>query len=896
MVAKVLFSLCLGLLLTIPAQAATVGAPSALNVPATDPDGNYLINWMASATAGASYVLEESTSPDFSVILSTYLVKVPQASIKKRPAGYAYHYRVKAVLTGYEDSEWALAAGGCDVPFIIKTKAGKGGTIEPPGPFSLPVGGSQLFAIIPEDGYHVLDVKVDGIDRGAVSAVNVPEALQGDVSKHVIKAKFAVNSYLVTAAVEGGGGTIAPAGTKSCKHGKQATYTIVPNPGWTIAGIYVNDMPGPDLPASGSYKLTLTITEETTIKVDFATGETKNYLLLEQGNQWRYLGKADDGGVGAEYYNSVAVTGTKPLLWGNATILSESNPGYLGYPEQNYLILDESQLLYAGNNDPQDLITPQVIPYKLLNFPVLIGDSFTQIDNKNLDYGEDLDGDALNEKAGVTSTVSIIGKENLTLAIGTFADCVTSRQDEQVKVTLSRNGQSAKAVAREDTWYCPDVGLAKKISQIDVAGEQFLATEELVGYRVGEEMHGLLPEFVIAEAIAPANSDTESPGRPAIGSDGVNFLVVSQSVRDAYTSNQVGMIVSRQGVVVKRFEITKGLDYGQRGSNRSEVGFDGSNYLVVFGYEGKIYGQRVTSEGLALDGEGGFRISTDNPGGATNFNPAVAFDGINYLVVWGKYDPTYICENSLCYPKGYDIYGARVTPGGQVLGEFAICTANGGQTDPAIAFGGTDYLVLWSDPRNAAAENGWAEVDLFGSRVTPNGLVLDPAGIPISTARGGQSEVRLIYGGNGFFAVWLDLRDGGDWTRGAIYGARISTDGTLLDGPSASGGIVINSAPAAKSYPSLAYDGSNYVVTWQVEGASTDVPAGLYGMRVTPLGTLVDGPPDSRGLPFGWPPQSSRYVYPVVHANGPATLLAWVNNTEVMGASKDLRGFFIYPW
>lgn len=36
MVAKVLFSLCLGLLLTIPAQAATVGAPSALNVPATD--------------------------------------------------------------------------------------------------------------------------------------------------------------------------------------------------------------------------------------------------------------------------------------------------------------------------------------------------------------------------------------------------------------------------------------------------------------------------------------------------------------------------------------------------------------------------------------------------------------------------------------------------------------------------------------------------------------------------------------------------------------------------------------------------------------------------------------------------------------------------------------------
>ena len=35
------------------------------------------------------------------------------------------------------------------------------------------------------------------------------------------------------------------------------------------------------------------------------------------------------------------------------------------------------------------------------------------------------------------------------------------------------------------------------------------------------------PEFTIASGVTPANSDTTTPGRPAIGFDGTNYLVVS---------------------------------------------------------------------------------------------------------------------------------------------------------------------------------------------------------------------------------------------------------------------------------------------------------------------------------------------------------------------------------
>ena len=49
----------------------------------------------------------------------------------------------------------------------------------------------------------------------------------------------------------------------------------------------------------------------------------------------------------------------------------------------------------------------------------------------------------------------------------------------------------------------------------------------------------------------------------------------------------------------------------------------------------------------------------------------------------------------------YDIYGARVRTNGTVVDATgtAFSTAPGGQFDPDLAFDGTNYLVVWSDYR-----------------------------------------------------------------------------------------------------------------------------------------------------------------------------------------------------
>src|SRR6188508_2724275 len=108
--------------------------------------------------------------------------------------------------------------------------------------------------------------------------------------------------------------------------------------------------------------------------------------------------------------------------------------------------------------------------------------------------------------------------------------------------------------------------------------------------------------------------------------------------------------------------------------------------------------------------------------------PAVAFDGVNYLVVW--------TDNREGVPK---VYGARVSPDGTVLDldGFGISAAQG--SEPTVAFDGTNYLVVWSD-----------EASIVAARVDPGGMVLDPDGITISTRPNVQFQPTLAFDGTNY--------------------------------------------------------------------------------------------------------------------------------------------------
>src|SRR5262249_41502718 len=143
--------------------------------------------------------------------------------------------------------------------------------------------------------------------------------------------------------------------------------------------------------------------------------------------------------------------------------------------------------------------------------------------------------------------------------------------------------------------------------------------------------------------------------------------------------------------------------------------------------------------------------------------PAVAFDGTNYLVAWED-------QRSA---SDLDIFGARVAKTGALrdAAGFAISTTDSLQFNSAIAFDGTNYLVVWQDHRAGT------DYDIYGARVTKTGAVLDPGGIPISTAAHDQTGPKLAFDGTNYLVVWGDRRS----NNADIYGARVSTNGTVLD-------------------------------------------------------------------------------------------------------------------
>ena len=83
---------------------------------------------------------------------------------------------------------------------------------------------------------------------------------------------------------------------------------------------------------------------------------------------------------------------------------------------------------------------------------------------------------------------------------------------------------------------------------------------------------------------------------------------------------------------------------------------------------------------------------------------------------------------------------------------IAISTASDDQISPALAFDGTNYLVVWEDHRNYAIDR---YPDIYGARVSPNGVVLDSEGIRISTASSFQKSPAVAFNGINYLACFI---------------------------------------------------------------------------------------------------------------------------------------------
>ena len=306
---------------------------------------------------------------------------------------------------------------------------------------------------------------------------------------------------------------------------------------------------------------------------------------------------------------------------------------------------------------------------------------------------------------------------------------------------------------------------------------------------------------------------------PAVAFDQANFLVVWQDARSGPCENDIcGARVSPVGAVIDPGAFT--VAWTDSNQTSPCVAFDGDNYLVAWedSYQGawsSILGARVTTSGTLPDTQ----VIPISLAPDWQLSPDLAFDGTDFLAVWRDW------RSGITL---YDIYASRVTPSGAVLEPqgIPVSTAESYQQSPDIAFDGAEFLVVWEDWRGP-------DIDIYGARVTPSGLVLDTAGVRISAEADDQSCPAIAFDGTRFLVVWQDRRGGLSYD---IYGARVSCTGVVLD----SSGFVVSRATGDQVVPSIAFDGTNFLVVWEDR---RDDHSDIYGARVTPDGAVFDEGP-----------------------------------------------------
>ncbi len=231
-----------------------------------------------------------------------------------------------------------------------------------------------------------------------------------------------------------------------------------------------------------------------------------------------------------------------------------------------------------------------------------------------------------------------------------------------------------------------------------------------------------------------------------------------------------------------------------------------------------IYGARLDINGSV--------VATDLPivtQTAKQAGPWVAYGGGGYLAVW-------IDQRNMS-TTGTDVYGAWILPDGTVSSEFVVTNAPSNQRAASVIYNpsANNFLVTWIDETN-----GISNIDVWGAIVNPGGGV-SSGPFAMVTATGNQRGpyARYDYGTSQYFMVWFDNR-GGNYD---IYGSRVSSSGALLDGS----GLVISNAAGDQKNGRMTdrrpADGiNNFVLSWiDFRNGQPDI----YGAIVDGTGTKI---------------------------------------------------------
>ncbi len=217
---------------------------------------------------------------------------------------------------------------------------------------------------------------------------------------------------------------------------------------------------------------------------------TEEYFPDEIGSVWRYKGSSRTDAVERisemSFVNEVSAIGTTNIKGETVKIFRETNQGNKG-PTDGFFRRDKSGITYYGSQ-PTTPFEQQLIPYRVLVFPLVMDGTFRQLEKKDVDMQADLDGDGRHERADVVAEVRVSAHAPVTVPAGTFSDAVQIDASMTIVITLTKSQRVITSRDRITSWFVRGIGLVKYVEEIEAPpvmetrGEVTHVSEELESY------------------------------------------------------------------------------------------------------------------------------------------------------------------------------------------------------------------------------------------------------------------------------------------------------------------------------------------------------------------------------------------------------------------------------
>ena len=334
---------------------------------------------------------------------------------------------------------------------------------------------------------------------------------------------------------------------------------------------------------------------------------------------------------------------------------------------------------------------------------------------------------------------------------------------------------------------------------------------------LGQSASIIPPQFIPGDkAIRLASGDQTAP---EIASGGNVTLAVWEDKRalpgsllvpsfEWETSSDIYAVrIDATGKLIDRIPIPVAQEKAMQGS--PQVVWNGTSWLVLFesvdvngtgfSYEDSLEAVRVSAAGVVLDPTP-IKIRNVNPAGSSW---TAASNGTDWVVAFQEGDSNSALDLLRVTAAGVVLQGPKVV----VPSTFFL------RSNLKLAYANGVFLFTWaefSDTKALRFDSSFNVLDAAPFILVPGHVITD-----------------LTTDGTQFYGVWTQPVGFVD----QVTGSRISTAGALLDG-----GVVISnssSKPDAFAPPFVAWDGTNFRVSW-ASGSK------LFVARVSPAGTVLD--------------------------------------------------------